>query len=216
MTARNLFLAAIIAFVVMAIGSRESWAFVAFLIGMALLIMAIIRRPREKRERLVASLRDHGSNWGDGIGPSPEETGPVVPLGQVPSTLTRSYSGRSDFDVRTRRAADTAALARRGYFPTSETFIEGRWRGSDWLGAVVFLLLFLIVGLVVLAYMATNRPGGTATVFYTRNPAGSAPQGTEARPDVADRLRTLDKLRTDGLIDEAEWSDRRGGILGEI
>ena len=113
-------------------------------------------------------------------------------------------------------SADAQALAQRGYLPTSESFVEGRWRGIDWLGAIIFAILFFLIGLVIIFYMATNKPGGVATVHYTRSGSGLSPLAAAPRPEVADRLRTLDDLRRDGLIDDAEWTSRREVILAEV
>ncbi len=108
----------------------------------------------------------------------------------------RAYAGANDFEIRTRRAADTAALAQRGFVPVGESFVEARWRTVDWLGALVFLVLIFVVGIFILIYMASNRPGGTLTVTYERQSAGGT--GVAAAPTAAEELvrRPAERLRS--------------------
>jgi hypothetical protein len=157
--------------------SRQSWAGAAILVGLIFLVAAVVMRPRDRRARLVAQYAAFGHDWGDGIGPGPDETGSVVSIEQLTRSLHREYAGRSDFEVRTKRAADGAALGSRGYLPVSETFVEGSWRGSQWVLAFLLLAIAIIPGAAALIYMASNKPGGTATVTYERAGTEPAPIG---------------------------------------
>jgi hypothetical protein len=198
-------------------GYAQTWAIFTFLFAFVAIVVAILVRPRERRARLVASLAGFGSDWGPEIGPAPGEVGPIIPTDQHPAKIMRAYPGQNEFEIRTRRAADQAALALRGYVPIGESFIEARWRTVDWLGALFFLAFLIIV-----IYMAGNRPGGTMTVTYERQSAGgTGVAGTLSTADdlvrrPAERLRSLDHLRDQGLISVDEWTSRRRLILAEI
>lgn len=219
---RTFILLAVALFVVSAFGSTNTWAIATFLFAFVAIVAAILVRPRERRARLVHSLAAFGSDWGPGIGPGPGEVGPILPLDQVPGKLMRAYPGSNEFEIHTRRAADQAALAQRGYVPIGESFVDAKWRSADWLGALVFLVLLFIIGIVILIYMASHRPGGTLTVTYERLVTGrSGPAEPAAATDdlagrPAQRLQSLDDLRDRGLITLDEWTSRRGSILAEI
>ncbi len=221
-SSRTFLALAVALLLVSAFGSSHAWAIATFLFAFVAIVAAILLRPRERRARLVRSLAAFGSDWGPGIGPAPEEVGPIIPVDQVPGKLMRAYSGANDFEIQTRRTADQAALAQRGYAAVGESFVEARWRTGDWLGALVFLIFLFLIGIFILIYMASNRPGGTLTVTYERLVTGRteppvAPAATDdlvRRP--AQRLRMLDDLRERGLITVDEWSSRRGAILAEI
>jgi hypothetical protein len=171
MTTRRLMIAAIVLIVG---GSLAAFVSVdlagpavgAFILGVIAIILAILRRPREAKARLVASLASFGTDWGDQIGPGPGQTGPTIPVDAAGPRIMRAYAGKNDFEIRTRRIADAAALAQRGFFPTSETFVAARWRTIDWLVGILLLLVAFIIGLFALVYMSNNKPGGVATVVY--------------------------------------------------
>ena len=221
-SSRTLLALAIALLLVSAVARTQTWAIFTFLFAFVALVVAILARPRERRARFLASLAGFGSDWGSEIGPAPGEGGPIMPTDQHPPKIMRAYPGSNEFEIKTRRAADQAALALRGYVPVGESFVEARWRTVDWLGALFFLAFFIIVGVVILIYMAGNRPGGTMTVTYERQSAGGT--GVAGTPSTADdavrrpaeRLRSLDHLRDQGLISVDEWTSRRRLILAEI
>lgn len=137
--------------------------------GFVALVVAILYRPREIRARDNSRVFGAaGAGWGSGIGPVPGEEGESVPRELLPYSLTRLYRARSRDTLERLRITDSNLLAGRGYVPTSSQYLEGQWRGVDWLAALLMLLLLLIVGIVALIYMALNKPTGTLTVTYER------------------------------------------------
>jgi hypothetical protein len=121
---------------------------------------------------------------------------------------------------------EAAVLQRYGYAPASQTYAEGVWGCGAWF--LAFLALFLLVGIIILVYMAVNRPDGVLTVVYERRvPATTAVQTVSMPPvpdratlapppSVRDRLGELDGLRADGLITDEEYAARRAAILESL
>jgi hypothetical protein len=61
----------------------------------------------------------------------------VIRAEDLPPVLT----GKPN-EVEILRRVDAEALAKRGYFPSSQSYVEGRWSGWVWVLAVVLILLF--------------------------------------------------------------------------
>ena len=175
-----LLFAGLAAFFLAFVFSDQAFALLLLLAGSVLVVVAILFRPREiaaaDDARLFARA---GEGWGAGIGPVPGEIGPVVPPEGMPYALTRSYHARSKETLERLRLTDANLLAPRGYVPTSSQYLEGRWRGVDWFAAIVFLVLFFIVGIIAIIYLIATKPTGTLTVTYERKApaAGWQPQG---------------------------------------
>jgi hypothetical protein len=183
---------------------------------------AILRRPKEQAQRRMREWEASASTWGAGIGPMPGDTAPVIQPSSFPPTLSRSYRGRGD-EARRYRDLDAQMLAERGYFPTSENYVPGQWRPVDWLAAILFGLIWVILLIVV-------KPAGTVTVIYTRSgqqgmpgvaPAWRGQPAAAASPqsvaqDITARLATLDGLRSSGAIAEDEWRAKRQDILNSL
>jgi hypothetical protein len=149
-------------------------------------------------------IEESARAWGSGVGPAPGQAGPIIPAGNL-------------------RAADAEALAKRGYFPSAQGYVEGQWGCGDFLGAL--LLCIFLVGILIFIYMLIVKPGGTLTVTYARtDPGVAAPTAVPPLPQVAGspisdvdaRLATLERLRSTGTITEDEFAARRNKILDEI
>jgi hypothetical protein len=213
---------AVVLLVITALRASDAVALLTFLFAFIAIVGALLQRPRERKARLVRSLAAFGSHWGAEIGPPPGQGGPAISGDGDALKLMRAYVGSNEFEYRTRQAADRAALELRGYVPVAESFVDARWRSADWLAALVFLVFVFPVGIVILIYMASNRPGGTLTVTYERQSAGgtgiagTANAADEAIRRPAERLRSLDHLRDQGQISVDEWTTRRRMILAEI
>jgi uncharacterized membrane protein len=167
-------------------------------------------------------IEESARAWGSGVGPAPGQAGPIIPAGNLPPVLTRTYFGKPS-DVEILRAADAEALAKRGYFPSAQGYVEGQWGCGDFLGAL--LLCIFLVGILIFIYMLIVKPGGTLTVTYARtDPGVAAPTAVPPLPQVAGspisdvdaRLATLERLRSTGTITEDEFAARRNKILDEI
>jgi ribosomal protein L40E len=59
------------------------------------------------------------------------------------------------------------------WYPVSQTYVPGNWRGVDWL--VAFVALIFLVGILILAYMIAARPAGELVVIYEYRPPAPAP-----------------------------------------
>jgi hypothetical protein len=125
------------------------------------------------------SLGPRQASWGSGVGPPPGQTGSVVQADRLPPVLTRTYHGKPD-EVALLRQADADALASRGYYPTSQNYVEGRWSGGAWVLAVLACLL--LVGILVLFYMIAAKPAGDLTVIYERKVATPSPASQPLAP----------------------------------
>ena len=118
------------------------------------------------------------ATWGAGVGPSPGQAGSVIPPESLPPVLTRTYKGRPN-EVEILRAVDAEALARRGYYPSSQTYLEGTWSGLAWV--LAFLALIFLIGIIILVYMIAAKPAGTLTVIYERRVPQPPPEAPAAR-----------------------------------
>lgn len=105
------------------------------------------------------------ASWGAGVGPAPGQYGSVIPVEELPPVLTRTYRGKPG-EVELLRTVDAEALAQRGYYPYSQSYVEGSWSGMAWV--LAFLAMILLVGIIILAYMIAAKPAGTLTVLYER------------------------------------------------
>jgi hypothetical protein len=94
---------------------------------------------------------------------------------ELPLALTRVYYGKPD-EAYDHMAEDAAELAKDGYVPILQNYVPGQWSCGQWVGA--FFLMVLLVGFIILVYMAINRPAGTLTVVYElRRPIPAARSG---------------------------------------
>lgn len=105
-------------------------------------------------------------------------TNPEVP------TVVREYRG----SLAAATAAfehEAPALAAAGYTPVREDYTPGSWSRGQYLLAI--LLIPLVIGIVMLIYLAFNAPEGTlAVTFRWRRPEPVGP-GPGARPARRDR-----------------------------
>jgi len=131
------------------------------------------------KRREQAQMAGPVQQWGSGVGPPPGQYGSVIPASGLPPVLTRTYAGKPN-EVEVLRAADAEALEGRGYFPSSQSYIEGRWSRGAWVMA--FLALTFLLGILILAYMIAVKPAGTLTVIYERRLRSRAVSSAAAVP----------------------------------
>ncbi len=87
----------------------------------------------------------------------------------VESTPTiRTYSGRTFADLATSFEAEAAQLAREGYRPVGQFYMEGEW--GFWRGMLALLLTPFLVGLFMWVQILTTNPIGALVVTYDRRP----------------------------------------------
>ncbi|MDR3448180.1 MAG: zinc ribbon domain-containing protein [Alphaproteobacteria bacterium] len=77
--------------------------------------------------------------------------------------IIKTYTG-SQSEAMALYQADSADMAAQNYFPTSQSWVPGRWSGSDFL--VALLLCFIFVGVLIFLYMLVVTPKGTLFVTY--------------------------------------------------
>ena len=82
---------------------------------------------------------------------------------------------------------------------------------SLWHWAIVLFALAIpaaIIGLVIwFIVRASRRPGGVTS------PAAAPPGAASARPSAESRLQELAGLKSQGLITDSEYENRRSAIL---
>ena len=78
--------------------------------------------------------------------------------------LVRTYRGHQQREAIASYVKDAETLARRGYAPVGQSWGDGQWDGGTFLIALILSLFG--VGLILLAYMAIFRPGGSLCVTY--------------------------------------------------
>ena len=64
---------------------------------------------------------------------------------------------------------DAENLAIHGYIPVAQSYAEGRY--AQWFVNLSAILVIVVVGIVLLAYMAAVRPPGNLAVTYMRSDA---------------------------------------------
>jgi uncharacterized protein UPF0547 len=85
-------------------------------------------------------------------------------VGQVtPKIIVKTYKGRQA-QATALFEADSAEMAAKGYFPTSQSWAPGAYSGKNFFHAV--LLAFFLIGILLFFYMLFVKPPGTLTVIY--------------------------------------------------
>lgn len=77
--------------------------------------------------------------------------------------IIKTYKG-SQAQATAAFQADSADMAAKGYYPTSQTWAPGSYSCGAFLLAL--LLCFVLIGIVVFIYMLIVKPDGTLTVTY--------------------------------------------------
>jgi len=110
--------------------------------------------------------------------------GRVVLESDTPQILVRTYRAKTQDQAAMAFQADAAALAVRGYYPTSQSWAAGQYGCGAFLLAL--LLCVLLVGILVFIYMILVKPDGTLTVTYELRAPALATQAAEpAAPAIA-------------------------------
>lgn len=80
--------------------------------------------------------------------------------------IVRLYAGGEQRDALAGYARDAEVLVGQGYLPVGQSWGDGQW--SPILFVLALVLSLFGIGLILLAYMAIMRPGGTLCVTYRR------------------------------------------------
>jgi hypothetical protein len=124
------------------------------------------------------------------------------------ATMIRRYGG--SYRTATRAfEADAALHAELQWAATSVGYVPGQWRLTDFV--VAFLLMPIVVGWVVLAYLVAVKPPGELVVTYEYRPSpGRRPTGP------GERLRRLAELRDIGIVSEGEYEAKRADLVAQL
>lgn len=141
-------------------------------------------------------------------------------------TLVRSYRGDQTAATRMYQA-DAARMGRLGYRPMTVQWTPGQYSPAAFLVAVI--LCFLLIGILIFAYMVLVKPPGSLNVTYHLDQAGAGvgwyggPTPTASAvpvqgmaPGLADRLAQLASARDAGLISLAEHDAKRSELLSSF
>jgi len=80
-----------------------------------------------------------------------------------PPILIRTYKGKKEAAT-AEFSREAAILAAQGYYPTTQTWVDGSYSTGDFVKA--FLLCWLLIGFIFLIYLLIVKPPGTLTVTY--------------------------------------------------
>lgn len=90
------------------------------------------------------------------------------------TTIVKTYRGREQAATQAFRA-DAAALAAKGYHPTSQQYVPGSYGCGSFI--VAALLCFVLIGIIVFIYMLVVKPPGVLTVTYEYRPPATQQAG---------------------------------------
>ncbi len=80
----------------------------------------------------------------------------------------RTYEGGTYEDLIERFHRDAVLLLAQGYEPAGQHYVEGDWPLV--MGLIATVLLVVVIGAFLWAYMLLRRPTGRLTVTYVRRP----------------------------------------------
>ena len=159
-----------------------------------------------------------------------ERSEPVVADENPPATLIRTYRSTTADAASAQFSTDLAVLQRQGYSVVSQIWadppgagiVSGVLAALCTFAAFCFLVLFqslfflLVFGAIAAVFAVQSLPRtneGTLAVTYTLGePSRPAPSSASS----SDRLRELDRLRSDGLISTAEYDAKRAEIIASL
>ena len=133
--------------------------------------------------------------------------------------LVRVYRANQQADALADFEHDAERLALDGYSPVTQSWAPGQWGCGAFL--VALALCLVLIGIVVFIYMLIVKPDGTLTVTYELRQARATVEPTSAptaklASTVADRLRHLEHLKAEGLVNEGEYQAKRTEILSQL
>ncbi len=100
-------------------------------------------------------------------------------------TIVKTYQGREQAATQAFKI-DAAAMAAKGYRPTSQQYVPGSYGCGSFILAA--LLCFVLIGIIVFIYMLLVKPAGVLTVTYEyRTQAATPPITAPVAPPPAVR-----------------------------
>jgi hypothetical protein len=82
---------------------------------------------------------------------------------QPQKVIVKTYKGKEAEAMDSFRA-DSVEMARRGYYPTSQSYAQGSYGCAAFIGAL--LLCIIVIGIIIFIYMMIVKPAGTLSVTY--------------------------------------------------
>lgn len=98
--------------------------------------------------------------------------------------VTRTYTG-SQARATALFEKDAARMAERGYFPTSQSWVQGNWGCGSFI--VALILSVAVIGILVFIYMLIVKPDGTLSVTYELR---GTQDGSRGSPDPSSESKT--------------------------
>ena len=111
------------------------------------------------------------------------------------NVIVKTYSGNEN-DAMAQFRVDAEDMAKKDYYPTSQTYAPGSYGCAAFLGAL--LLCFLIIGFLIFIYMLIVKPAGKLSVTYEYRPK-DLPKRVENNeektcPMCAEKVKTEAKI----------------------
>lgn len=88
-----------------------------------------------------------------------------------PRVIVKTYSGNEN-EAMAQFRLDAEYLAKKDYYPTSQTYAPGSYGCAAFIGAL--LLCLLIIGILIFIYMLIVKPAGKLSVTYEYRPSDLA------------------------------------------
>lgn len=98
-----------------------------------------------------------------------------APLVLMETTVVKTYHGREQAAAQAFQS-DAAAMAAKGYHPTSQQYAPGSYGCGSFI--IAALLCLVLIGIIVFIYMLVVKPPGVLTVTYEYR----APMAQQASP----------------------------------
>ena len=120
--------------------------------------------------------------------------------------IIRTYKGKNQADAVQAFQAEAAVLAKRGYYPTSQSWAQGSYGCGAFL--IALLLCIVLVGILIFIYMLLVKPDGTLTVTYEHRlqspTTPAAPALAETAPALPARATKRCPRCAEDVLDEAQ------------
>jgi hypothetical protein len=109
------------------------------------------------------------------------------------AVIVKTYSGSQEAAT-SQFQSDAMEMAKRGYFPSSQSYAPGAYGCGSFILAIV--LCFLIIGVLILLYMFIVKPDGILTVTYEFREAPPVAEVVAEKicPQCAERVKAAAKI----------------------